>query len=103
MELHGKQLTDAVEISVADTGIGISVADQALIFDEFRQVGGDYAGKPEGTGLGLTLARKFVEMHGGRIWVESELGKGSTFGFTLPLAPNAATGQFTLDGIARTV
>ena len=103
VELHGKQLTDAVEISVADTGIGISVADQALIFDEFRQVGGDYAGKPEGTGLGLTLARKFVEMHGGRIWVESELGKGSTFGFTLPLTANAATGQLTLNGITPTV
>src|SRR4051794_18760293 len=99
VEVHGKLVAEGVEISVADTGIGISAADQALIFEEFRQVGGDYAGKPEGTGLGLTLARRFVEMHGGRIWVKSELGKGSTFGFTLPLSVKEA-GQLTLDGIA---
>jgi signal transduction histidine kinase len=101
VELRGKQLADCVEVSVTDTGIGISAADQALIFEEFRQVGGDYAGKPEGTGLGLTLARKFVEMHGGRIWVESELGKGSTFSFTVPMSVGpGAQGQLPLDGIA---
>jgi signal transduction histidine kinase len=80
--------TEELEVSVSDTGIGISGADQKLIFEEFRQVGGDYAGKPEGTGLGLTLARKFVEMHGGRMWVQSELGQGSTFSFTLPTTVN---------------
>jgi signal transduction histidine kinase len=101
VELRGKQLADCVEVSVTDTGIGISAADQALIFEEFRQVGGDYAGKPEGTGLGLTLARKFVEMHGGRIWVESELGKGSTFSFTVPMSVGpGAQRQLSLDGIA---
>ena len=73
-----------MEISVSDTGIGISSEDQARIFKEFRQVGGDYAHKREGTGLGLTLAKKFVELHGGSIWVKSEVGKGSTFSFTLP-------------------
>jgi GAF domain-containing protein/anti-sigma regulatory factor (Ser/Thr protein kinase) len=72
-----------VEISVTDTGIGIAPADQAAIFEEFRQVGSDER-KREGTGLGLTLAKKFVELHGGRIWVESEPGRGSTFTFTLP-------------------
>ncbi|HEX5607701.1 MAG TPA: GAF domain-containing sensor histidine kinase, partial [Candidatus Binatia bacterium] len=74
----------AVEISVSDTGIGIASEDQPKIFEEFRQVGGDYAHKKEGTGLGLTLAKKFVELHGGKIWVQSEVGKGSRFTFTLP-------------------
>jgi signal transduction histidine kinase len=75
----------AVEIAVSDTGIGIAPEDQAAIFEEFRQVGTDDARKLEGTGLGLTLAKKFVELHEGRMWVESELGRGSTFTFTLPV------------------
>ena len=82
--ISAKQADGSVEISVSDTGIGISPEDQSKIFEEFRQVGGDYAHKREGTGLGLTLAKKFVELHGGKIWVESEVGKGSTFRFTLP-------------------
>jgi signal transduction histidine kinase len=77
----------AVEISVSDTGIGIAAGDQEEIFQEFRQVGTDYSRKREGTGLGLTLARKFVELHGGRIWVKSEVGKGSTFTFSVPERP----------------
>ena len=75
----------AAIVSVADTGIGIAPEDQEAVFEEFRQVGTNYAQKREGTGLGLTLTRRFVEMHGGKIWVESELGKGSTFTFTLPI------------------
>jgi signal transduction histidine kinase len=75
----------SVIMSVADTGIGIAPQDQELIFEEFRQVGTNYARRHEGTGLGLSLTRKFVEMHGGKIWVESEVGKGSTFTFTLPI------------------
>jgi signal transduction histidine kinase len=82
--INARQADGSVEISVSDTGIGIAPEDQAKIFEEFRQVGGDYAHKKEGTGLGLTLAKKFVELHGGKIWVESEVGKGSTFTFTLP-------------------
>jgi signal transduction histidine kinase len=73
----------SVELSVSDTGVGIALADQEAIFEEFRQVG-TAAKKVEGTGLGLTLSRKFIELHGGRIWVESQLGTGSTFTFTLP-------------------
>jgi GAF domain-containing protein len=73
------------EISVTDTGIGIAPEDHDAVFEEFRQVG-KAEKKAEGTGLGLALCRKFVELHGGRIWVKSELGKGSTFTFALPLA-----------------
>ena len=82
--ISARQADGSVEISVSDTGIGIAPEDQPKIFEEFRQVGSDYAHKVEGTGLGLTLAKKFVELHGGKIWVESEVGKGSTFSFTLP-------------------
>ena len=76
-----------VEISVSDTGIGIAVEDQEAIFQEFRQVGTDYARKREGTGLGLALARRFIDLHGGRISVKSRLGEGSTFTFNLPGRP----------------
>ena len=74
-----------VEISVADTGIGIAPEDQAAVFEEFRQVGTDYARKREGTGLGLALARRLVELHGGSLTLQSEPGKGSTFTFTIPV------------------
>ena len=82
--IEARQADGSVEISVSDTGIGIAPEDQPKIFEEFRQVGSDYTHKVEGTGLGLTLAKKFVELHGGKIWVESEVGKGSKFTFTLP-------------------
>jgi GAF domain-containing protein len=72
-----------VEVSVTDTGVGIAPEDQEAVFEEFRQVG-TAAKKVEGTGLGLALSRKFVELHGGRIWVTSQIGVGSTFTFTLP-------------------
>ncbi|MDM0113232.1 ATP-binding protein [Variovorax sp. J22R133] len=73
------------EISVSDTGVGIALEDQTLVFDQFRQAGGHYLSKAEGTGLGLSLARRLVELHGGTIGVDSRLGEGSTFVFTLPL------------------
>jgi len=87
VEVRAVPTDGAVEISVTDTGIGIAPENQEAIFEEFRQVSGDYAHKREGTGLGLTLARKFVELHGGRIWVKSQLGQGSTFTFSLPERP----------------
>ncbi len=74
----------AIEISVTDTGVGIAPEDLEAVFEEFRQVG-SAAKKVEGTGLGLAISRKFIELHGGRIWVTSQLGIGSTFAFTLPL------------------
>ncbi|HKF69390.1 MAG TPA: ATP-binding protein, partial [Vicinamibacterales bacterium] len=73
-----------VKVSVSDTGVGIAPEDQETVFEEFRQVG-TAAKKVEGTGLGLTLCRKFVELHGGKIWVKSEVGVGSTFTFTIPV------------------
>jgi signal transduction histidine kinase len=72
-----------LEIEVRDTGIGIAPEDQTRIFEEFRQVGRERS--REGTGLGLTLTKRFVELHGGRIWVRSEPGRGSTFGFAIPV------------------
>ncbi|MGR8920929.1 MAG: ATP-binding protein, partial [Gammaproteobacteria bacterium] len=78
---------DVLAVAVADTGIGIDPADQETIFDEFRQAGGDYTNKQEGTGLGLSLTRRIVELHGGTIGVESAPGEGSTFTFTLPGQP----------------
>jgi signal transduction histidine kinase len=86
--INARQADGVVEISVSDTGVGIAPEDQPKIFEEFRQVGSDYTHKVEGTGLGLTLAKKFVELHGGKIWVESEVGKGSQFTFTLPINPH---------------
>jgi signal transduction histidine kinase len=74
-----------VEIAVRDTGIGIAPEDHAKVFEEFVQVGRDYTRKAEGTGLGLALTRRFVELHGGGIRLESAPGKGSTFTITLPV------------------
>jgi signal transduction histidine kinase len=73
----------SVCVEVGDTGPGIAAEDHERIFQEFQQAGSE-TGKPQGTGLGLALAKKFVEMHGGKIWLESEVGKGSRFFFTLP-------------------
>jgi signal transduction histidine kinase len=73
-----------VEVSVSDTGVGIAPEDQEAVFEEFRQVG-TAAKKVEGTGLGLALSRKFIELHGGRIWLESRVGIGSTFTFSIPV------------------
>jgi signal transduction histidine kinase len=72
-----------VEIAVADTGPGIAAEELETIFEEFEQASDGK--RAEGTGLGLPLSRRLVELHGGRLWVESEPGKGSTFRFTLPI------------------
>ena len=76
-------------VSVIDTGVGIAPADQPKVFERFKQVGDTLTDKPKGTGLGLPICREIVEHHGGRVWVESEPGKGSTFSFSLPLADGA--------------
>ena len=74
-----------LEVTVADTGIGIAPDDQQRIFDSFQQ-GSRSSRNAEGTGLGLTLTKRIVELHGGRVWLTSEVGHGSTFGFSIPLS-----------------
>ena len=72
-------------LSVRDTGPGISAADQAKLFQEFQQAENPMTRKKEGTGLGLAISKRIVEMHGGRIWVDSTVGQGSTFSVALPV------------------
>jgi signal transduction histidine kinase len=76
---------DSFHLSVRDTGPGISAADQAKLFQEFQQADNTITRKKGGTGLGLAISKRVVEMHGGKIWLESQLGRGSTFSFTLPV------------------
>jgi signal transduction histidine kinase len=85
--LRAAGVDGGLRIEVADTGPGIAAADQELIFEEFRQAQGSAGQAREGTGLGLALAKRFVELHGGRIGVESRPGAGSTFWFTIPIKP----------------
>jgi signal transduction histidine kinase len=86
IEVRAASTDGTVEVSVTDTGVGIAPQDQEAVFEEFRQVGTS-AARQEGTGLGLALCRKFVELHGGTIWVTSAVGVGSTFTFKLPVRP----------------
>jgi signal transduction histidine kinase/CheY-like chemotaxis protein/ligand-binding sensor domain-containing protein len=92
-----------VVVSVIDTGMGIAPADQPKVFEKFKQVGDTLTDKPKGTGLGLPICREIVEHHGGRVWVESEVGKGSTFSFTLPVksARAAASAALTLESLVK--
>jgi signal transduction histidine kinase len=79
-------------VSVADTGPGIREEDRQKIFEEFQQVDSSSTKIKGGTGLGLAIAKRIVEMHGGRIWVESTVGKGSTFFFSIPVRANEQGG-----------
>jgi signal transduction histidine kinase len=76
-----------VLVSVSDTGVGIPVEDRERIFKQFEQGSLESGRRPDGAGLGLALSKEFLEMHGGHIWLESEVSKGSTFTFALPLQP----------------
>lgn len=83
------QKDNEVIVQVSDTGIGIAPEDYGAVFEQFRQVGGDtLTDKPKGTGLGLPICKEIVEHHGGRIWVEGRIGKGSTFSFAIPFVPS---------------
>jgi signal transduction histidine kinase len=91
-----------VTVSVSDTGVGITPEAQAYVFDEFRQADSSTTRKYGGTGLGLAISKRLVTLHGGRIWVDSELGRGSTFHFTLPIRVRAGeTGVLTRAGAAH--
>src|SRR5262249_20334678 len=84
IEVGAKPVNGFIEGAVTETGVGIAPEDQEAVFEEFRQVG-TADKKVEGTGLGLALSRKFIELHGGKIWVKSQIGAGSTFTFTVPV------------------
>jgi PAS domain S-box-containing protein len=88
---RARHIGDDLAVSVSDTGVGIGSEDQQRVFERFVQIGDTLTAKPTGTGLGLPICKQIVERHGGRIWVESELGVGSTFCFTLPIDPRSAT------------
>ena len=94
---------DGIAVSVIDTGMGIAAADQPKVFEKFKQVGDTLTDKPKGTGLGLPICREIVEHHGGRIWVESEPGRGSSFTFVLPvkLEPAGAVRPVSLEVLVR--
>jgi signal transduction histidine kinase len=80
-----------ITVSVCDSGPGITEADQAKIFEEFQQADSAITREKGGTGLGLTISKRIVELHGGRIWVESSPGAGSTFSFSLPITVEQQT------------
>ncbi|MDZ8139723.1 MAG: PAS domain S-box protein [Nostoc sp. DedQUE04] len=98
-----KQGDDGVCISVIDTGIGIAPEDQPKVFEKFRQVGDTLTDKPKGTGLGLPICKQIVDHHGGRIWVESEPGKGSIFSFIIPTyaCDRQTTANLNLDMLVK--
>jgi len=83
VDVRARAEGDEVVVTVRDTGVGVALEDQARIFEAFQR--GDRRVSVEGTGLGLTLSKRFVELHGGRIWVASSVGEGSTFGFAIPV------------------
>jgi signal transduction histidine kinase len=90
VDVTASRLNGEIRISVKDSGIGIAPEDQARVFEEFQQASAGRRVSAEGTGLGLALARRFVELHGGRMWLESAPGAGSTFTFSLPVRPSSA-------------
>ena len=88
----------AILVSVTDTGVGIAPEDHARVFEQFGQAGDTLTDKPRGTGLGLSICREIVEHHGGRLWLESEVGQGSTFSFSLPVPRRRMTDDRRLPG-----
>ena len=90
IRLEAWQESGFLRVDVEDNGIGIAKADQQKIFERFQQAGNTLTDKPQGTGLGLPISRQILQRFGGEIWVESELGKGATFSFRVPLVTRRA-------------
>jgi signal transduction histidine kinase len=97
IQLEAWQDADFLRVDVKDNGIGIAKVDQQRIFERFQQAGNILTDKPQGTGLGLPISRQILQRFGGDIWVESELGKGATFSFRVPLSRSAAEGAVTFE------
>ena len=91
---NAKVINNDIVVSIIDTGYGIALEDQAKVFDKFKQVGETLTDKPQGTGLGLPICKQIIDYHGGNIWVESELEKGSTFSFSIPIQTVTAINEF---------
>jgi signal transduction histidine kinase len=89
--LRATVIGEELHITVSDTGVGIAASDQGRVFEKFQQVGDTLTGKPKGTGLGLTICRDIVAHHGGRLSLESQPGRGSTFTIVVPVAPSTVT------------
>ena len=94
---RAKRTGQEITVSIIDSGMGIAKEDEPKVFEKFKQVGDTLTDKPKGTGLGLPICKEIVEHHGGRIWVESELGQGSNFSFTLPNLIESQSGSKTID------
>jgi|GEM_PF-1305609 len=94
---RAKRTGQEITVSIIDSGMGIAKEDEPKVFEKFKQVGDTLTDKPKGTGLGLPICKEIVEHHGGRIWVESEFGKGSNFSFTLPNLIESQSGSKTID------
>ncbi len=92
---------EEVRVTISDTGIGIAPKDHAAVFEQFKQVGDTLTDKPKGTGLGLPICKEIIEHHGGRIWLESDLGQGSKFIFALPIHKNNAARPIHLDALLK--
>ncbi len=105
VSLRASMDSDMIRIDVKDTGVGIHPEDKDKVFDKFKQVGDTLTDKPTGTGLGLTISKGIVEHHGGTIWVESEMGQGATFSFTLPLdvQQEPAVKKYNLDNVLKRI
>jgi signal transduction histidine kinase/CheY-like chemotaxis protein/ligand-binding sensor domain-containing protein len=97
---HNAENGDVIT-SITDTGIGIAEKDHAAVFEQFKQVGDTLTDKPKGTGLGLPICKEIVEHHGGRIWLDSEIGKGSTFSFAIPVLNNEPVRPMHLNDLVR--